>query len=348
MQQQKSRRTPLERTLWVVLSYLLVGWLWITFSDAQAYKDVLLVLVTGLVLFVLIYRQLSTDHTLLSLHADQREEILQLNQFRESIIERANAWIDVLDTEGRVVLWNRSAEKISGYRRDEVINSDEIWRLLYPDEKLRNEIYANVLEILRDKGEVVGYETRIRSKQGKERLISWNSRSLHGAADESVGSISIGQDITDIRVAENLIRRRDRQLMTLMDNLPGMAYRGLYDDNWTMKFVSSGCEKLTGYQPDELVDNRVISWASLIRGEASDRLMGEVESAIGNAEPFSFEYPIERKDGQQLWVWERGRSVVDDDEEFILEGIIIDITDKKRLEDELSEMATRDAPAWLR
>lgn len=357
MERLRDRLTPFKRALWLALSYLIVGGVWISFSDAlvaqwfqgsaalgmaQAYKDGLFVLATGLVMFVLIHRQLTSDRSLLLLYAEQREEILRLNQFRESVIERANVWIDVLDTEGRVVLWNRAAEEISGYRRDEVVNSDEIWRLLYPDEKVRNEIFAKALEITRDEGEVVGFETRIQNKQGQQRLISWNSRSLRGADHETVGSIAIGQDITDIRAAENLIRRRGRQLATLMDNLPGMAYRCLYDEHWTMKFVSSGCRDLTGFEPDELVDNRLASYASLIQSEENDRLMNEVESAIGSAEPFSLEYPIERKDGQQIWVWERGRAVVDDDE-LVLEGIIIDITNKKMLENELSEMATRDA-----
>lgn len=357
----KGGLTPLKRSLSIALSYLLLGWLWVAFSDAlvvewfqdpqarnlaQTYKGILFVLVTAVVLFVLIYRQLTNDRTRLSLHASQREEILQLNQFRESIIDRANVWINVLDTEGRVVLWNRAAEEISGYGREEVVNSDAIWRLLYPDDEVRSEIFAKAQEILRDEGEVVGLETCIRTKQGQDRLISWNSRSLRSADNEIVGSIAIGQDVTDIRAAENLVRRRDRQLVTLMDNLPGMAYRCLYDENWTMKFVSSGCLELTGYRPDELIDNRVTSYASLTSDEENERLLSEVESAIGSAEPFSLEYPIVRKDGQTIWVWERGRAVVDEDE-FVLEGIIIDVTDRKEMEDKLSEMATRDALTGL-
>ncbi len=361
MERLKGRLTPLKRALWVALSYLLVGWLWITFSDAvvarwfqdpqalnvaQTWKGALFVLVTGLVLFVLIYRQLSHDRTLLSLHARQREEILRLNSFREKVIEQASFWINVLDTNGRIVLWNKAAEEITGYSREEVMHSDDVWQLLYPDQANREKILAEVAGVLRDEHALVGFETSIMTKQGQNRAISWHTSSLGGAEGELVGTIAIGQDVTDIRNAENMIRRRDRQLATLMDNLPGMAYRCLYDEHWTMKFVSSGCAELTGYASDELVDNRVISYGELIREEERDRLVSEVESAIGNAELFSLEYPIERKDGQEIWVWERGRAVVDEDE-FVLEGIIIDITERKALEDELSEMATRDALTGL-
>ncbi|MDI9243714.1 diguanylate cyclase [Marinobacter sp. CHS3-4] len=361
MDKQKGQGIPLKRALSAVLPYLVVGWLWISFSDlivsrwfkspeaislAQTYKGALFVLVTGLVLFIFVYRQLNQDRTLLSLQAEQQDEILKLNQFRESIIDRANVWINVLDTEGKVVLWNRAAEEISGYTRDEVMNSDVVWSLLYPDEETRETVLAKVSEILRDQGEVVGFETTICNKSGEQRIISWNSRSLKGIDDEIVGSIAIGQDVTDIREAEHMIRRRDRQLLTLMDNLPGMAYRCLYDEHWTMKFVSSGCYDVTGYAPDELIDNQVVSWASLIDSTENDRLTNEVEVAIGNAEPFSLEYPIERKDGSKAWMWERGRGVVEGDE-LMLEGIIMDVSDRKALEDELSEMATRDALTGL-
>lgn len=356
MDKLKGRHAPLRRSLWVVGVYLLAAGLWITFSDylagqwfpdpetlnrVQTYKGILFVLVTALVLFLALMRQFSSDRTMLSLHHHQREEIRQLNQFRESVIERANVWINVLDPMGHVVLWNKAAEDISGYRRDEVLGSDEIWSWLYPDDDDRARIRARAGEILRDEGEVVGYETRITARDGSQRLISWNSRSLRDDDGDIVGSIAIGQDITDIREAETTIRKRERQLSTLTDNLPGMAYRCRYDEYWTMLFVSSGCRDLTGYEPSELVNNAQVSYAELIADGGNEHFQREVESAIGNAEPFSIEYTIVRKDGQHIWVWERGRAV-EDNGDLVLEGIILDISDRKALEDELSELAIRD------
>lgn len=356
MDRLKGRHTPLRRSLWIVGVYLLAGWVWITFSDhlveqwfpdveilsqVQTYKGILFVLVTALILFLVLMRQFGRDRSMLSLHHHQREEIRQLNQFRESVIERANVWINVLDPDGRVVLWNKAAEDISGYRRDEVMGTDEIWQWLYPDEHERTRIRARAEEILRDDGEVVGYETCITTRDGRQRLLSWNSRSLRDEDGRIVGSIAIGQDITEIREATNALQQRERQLSTLMDNLPGMAYRCCYDEYWTMLFVSNGCRELTGYEPEELVNNARVSYAELIEEGGNEEILRAVESAIGNAEPFSIEYPLVRKDGRRIWVWERGRAV-EDDGELVLEGIVLDISDRKALEDELSELATRD------
>jgi diguanylate cyclase (GGDEF)-like protein/PAS domain S-box-containing protein len=156
----------------------------------------------------------------------------------------------------------------------------------------------------------------------------------------------IGQDISEIRRAQQQLAESERQLATLMDNLPGMAYRCLYDPRWTMKFVSSGSRELVGYEPEELVDNRVTSFADLMHPEDADRVLHAVETAIGNAESYSVEYRLKCKDGTQIWAWERGRAV-EEANGLLLEGIILDVSQRKALEDELSEMATRDALTGL-
>ncbi len=138
------------------------------------------------------------------------------------------------------------------------------------------------------------------------------------------------------------LRRRERQLQVLMDNLPGMAYRCKYDPHWTMLFVSQGCARLTGYEPEALIDNRVTSYASLMDDEDSERIYGEVQEALANDRSFSLEYGLTRRDGSRIWVWERGRGVEEEDGSVLLEGIVLDISDRKALENELEEMATRD------
>jgi len=138
------------------------------------------------------------------------------------------------------------------------------------------------------------------------------------------------------------LRKRERQLQVLMDNLPGMAYRCRYDPQWTMLFVSRGCARLTGYEPEELIENRVTSYASLMDDEDGERIFCEVKAALANDKSFSLEYGLTRKDGSRIWVWERGRGVEEEDGTVVLEGIVLDISDRKELESELEELATRD------
>jgi diguanylate cyclase (GGDEF)-like protein/PAS domain S-box-containing protein len=278
--------------------------------------------------------------------SQQRAELRALSQFRESVIDNASIWINVLDPGARVTVWNKAAEEISGYRRDEVLNNLSIWEWLYPDPDYRATV-VNAAAAILDKGiEVRGFESRIRTRRGEEKTISWSSRRFFGEKGEMVGSIAIGEDITARKRAEEALRERERQLATLMANLPGMAYRCLNDPNWTMKFVSSGCWSLTGYAPEALVDNGEVSYGDLVHPEDRERIWIEVQQAILAGRPFALEYRLIRRSGDEIWVWEQGRAVHIDERELI-EGIIIDITDRKAMEQELAWLATRDALTGL-
>ena len=55
----------------------------------------------------------------------------------------------------------------------------------------------------------------------------------------------------------------ERKNSSLISNLPGFAYRCLNDEFWTMKFISRGVYTLIGYQPEDLIDNRIIAFSEL-------------------------------------------------------------------------------------
>ncbi|MEM7260104.1 MAG: PAS domain-containing protein, partial [Pseudomonadota bacterium] len=77
---------------------------------------------------------------------------------------------------------------------------------------------------------------------------------------------------------------------TLMDNIPGVFWRCSCDEHWTMRFMSAGIEPLTGYRPDELVGNRVASFASLIHPADADMVEHAVHDAINNNTSWDMEY----------------------------------------------------------
>lgn len=91
------------------------------------------------------------------------------------------------------------------------------------------------------------------------------------------------------------LRQREQQLRVLMDNLPGMAYRCRNDDSWTMLFVSGGCEPLTGYLPDDLINNKLVSYASLMDPDAIEQVSEEVAIAVRKGRSFSLSTPLPAK-----------------------------------------------------
>ncbi len=134
------------------------------------------------------------------------EEIHVLSQFRQRIIENANVWLDVLDDRGNILIWNHAAEEISGYARHEVIGHRRAWEWLYPDEDYRREIKEHANAIIEEGVVVENYETRILTKGGEERIISWNSHDLTDHDGTTIGSISIGRDVTEQKRMREALR----------------------------------------------------------------------------------------------------------------------------------------------
>jgi len=131
---------------------------------------------------------------------------------------------------------------------------------------------------------------------------------------------------------ERSLRENERRLATLFSNLPGMAYRCKNDRDWTMTFVSGGCEALTGYKPTDLVGSGALPYNLLIHPDDRDRIWTEVQEALTQRLPFKLTYRIHTADNQDKWVWEQGVGVYSGVELKALEGFITDITELKEAE----------------
>ncbi len=341
---------PAREAVRLALIYALLAAAWIVVTDlltselvpapggsgtVQLVKGLMFVAVTAGILMFIVRRQLQRAAAL-------EEEARALSYFRESVIDNANIWINVLGPDGTVTVWNKAAETLSGYSRDEVIGDPQLWEKLYPDQAERERITEKVAEILRNETEVEGFETTIRRKDGDLRTIAWNSRAFFDDSGRLIGSIAIGRDMTERRRTERALGERERQLATLMSNLPGLAYRCRNDRRRSMLFVSDGCRSLTGYAPEQLVNDAEPAYGELINPEDDERSWLETQRAIAANAPFALEYRLRRADGTERWVWEQGRVVEGDAEDAVLEGIVIDIDDRKFMEGELAKLATHD------
>ncbi|MFN3202641.1 MAG: diguanylate cyclase [Bradymonadia bacterium] len=142
----------------------------------------------------------------------------------------------------------------------------------------------------------------------------------------------------------------ERALATLIGHLPGLAYRCAYDFTRTMTFVSGGSESLTGYGPEALKDNREVSYAALVHPEDQPIVARGIHEAVASGQPFRATYRIRTAGGEEKWVMEQGCAINDlNGEPAFLEGIIIDITTEKRYERELeAHQATLEARVQAR
>ena len=148
-------------------------------------------------------------------------------------------------------------------------------------------------------------------------------------------------DIVVRKRAEITIQESERRLARTMANLPGMVFRCANDEHWTMKFVSAGSLELTGYPPEDLLDNRVTSFASLIHSEDRDSVNKGVQLGLESHTPYQIVYRINHRDGGTRWVWEQGRGLWQGDTLESIEGFIYDISEQIEAREERQAMEKR-------
>jgi PAS domain S-box-containing protein len=161
------------------------------------------------------------------------------------------------------------------------------------------------------------------------------------ASDDEVACLI--DDITESKRKEEELVERERELATLLGNLPGMAYRCINDRVWTMIFVSQGSLELSGYDPEELTGSAGICWNDVIHPDDRDRVWVEVQESLDMGESFHVDYRILTRDMKVKHVWEKGLGVFDDNKNLLfIEGFILDITKQKEAEAVLREHAIKD------
>jgi PAS domain S-box-containing protein len=140
------------------------------------------------------------------------------------------------------------------------------------------------------------------------------------------------------RRAEEALRESQRTLSTLMDNLPGMAFR-CHPDR-TFALVSEGCLGLTGYTAAEFVSG-THRWTDLLHPEDVGRVEQAAEEAFAAGRQLTVMYRIQTREGGVKWVWDRSVGIYRPDGTLrFIEGFAADISDRKAAEVERERLVT--------
>ncbi|MDH4284575.1 MAG: response regulator, partial [Gallionellaceae bacterium] len=146
----------------------------------------------------------------------------------------------------------------------------------------------------------------------------------------------ISTDITERKQAEADLVESEARFRELAESVPGFTYRCLLDADWTIEYLSPGFETLTGYPVNDLIGNRVRSYASLIHADDVNHVDRAVRDGVDDHRAYEVEYRIVDAKGHTLWIGERGCAHYDGNgQPSYLLGVIFDITTRKQNELEL-------------
>jgi len=270
---------------------------------------------------------------------DRQETEEALRESEEKFREMADLMPQIIyeaDTTGRLTYANAIAFQWFGYTEEEFARGLKVADMIVPED--RNRGLRTLGGILAgEKPPAEGQEYLARRKDGSTFPVTiYTVPILRGG--QVVGLRGIIVDVSGRKQAEENARERERVLTTLIANLPGFVYRCRNDRNWTMTYISSGCQDMTGYAPQDFLGTKTVSYNDIIHPDYREQVWQNWQAALDKKQVYEGEYPIVNRNGETRWVWERGLGIYSEDGRLLfLEGFITDVSRRKRTEEALAK-----------
>ena len=146
--------------------------------------------------------------------------------------------------------------------------------------------------------------------------------------------------------AARLAQSRD-EFRTLVENVPGVVFRCQIAAPWGVIHISPNIQALTGVAPEEFLSARV-SFGDFIVAEDFAAIEEAIATALRQRTSYEVEYRMRSRTGQAYWVSERGHVYIDGKgQPQWLDGVIIDVTERKQAEEAIRNLAFIDTLTHL-
>jgi PAS domain S-box-containing protein len=175
--------------------------------------------------------------------------------------------------------------------------------------------------------------------EGNPRYVEVNGYPVFDEDGNVAQMIEYSIDITERKEAEERLRQSEERIRSIVGNIPGVVYRCLPRDPWTMLFISDEIEVLSGYPPaDFLGDDPVRTFGEIMLEEDRERIAEATRAALEARRSYAHDYRVIDRKGDVHWVFAKGQAVYDDEgRPLYLDGTIFDVTDRKEMELQLEK-----------
>jgi diguanylate cyclase (GGDEF)-like protein/PAS domain S-box-containing protein len=262
------------------------------------------------------------------------------NERLRAVIQAAPLAIIARDLEGVISMWNPAAERMFGWKEDEVLDTDTTivpGHLTAETRRLRERAQL---------GETIWIEeTQRKHRDGRLIDVSMSIAPIYGGDGRVAGTMVTISDISRRKQAESALRESEAHLRLAMESAQmGMWYWEAGTDRFT---YSDGLNVLFG-RPGESqpVDYRVLQ--QRLHPEDRELFAATLRHAIRHGNDFTVDYRVVWPDGTTHWVTNRGQVYRGEDgrAERVI-GVAMNITERKIAEQRVAHMAHHDALTGL-
>jgi two-component system CheB/CheR fusion protein len=249
-----------------------------------------------------------------------------------AIVENSADAIFSKDLDGTIRTWNRGAERLYGYKQDEIVGQSV--KVLIPEE--RAEAFASIMARLQRGEPTVQLETERLHKDGHRISVALTVSPVRDSSGKVVSASAIGRDISERKQAEQALRDREERLQAILNGAVDAIIT--IDHQGIIQAVNPATEKMFGYAANEMVGQNVrmlmpAPYTQEHDGYVANYLKTGVKKIIG----IGREVVAQRDDGTTFPV---DLAVNEIPQLRLFTGIIRDISRRRELEREVVEVAS--------
>jgi diguanylate cyclase (GGDEF)-like protein/PAS domain S-box-containing protein len=255
----------------------------------------------------------------------EAEERLRKSEerYRTILDNIQDAYFEV-DLAGNFTFFNDSLLTIAGLSRDELIGMSN---LEYTSPETAKDMYTVFSEVYRTGNPAMVKDYEIIRKDGTVRICELSTTLKRDAAGTSIGFCGIARDLTEKRRAEKLYQ-----------TVAEKSFAGVYViQKGVFQYINSNAAAYTGHTPEELWGKQSIS---IVHPDDQETLREHAREMLKGVRKSPYEYRMIAKDGTARWIIETVTPILFGEETAVL-GNSMDITERKNIEDELSESEVR-------
>jgi PAS domain S-box-containing protein len=266
-----------------------------------------------------------------------------------SILDGGPMPIIVANLDRKVIVWNKSAEALTGIRSEQVLDKPLDPTIFYPEAgKTRPLLMDIALSGDRTLFEKYYGAKEIRTSSfsdrvfqvvdelmvgGKKRLLSFMAAPVNEGSGKLIGAVEVFQDLTETRKIESDLDEAEARLRQIISNVNDIIYTHDLEGNFTS--VSPSATRLYKYSAAEILGMNI---ADVVDPAYLPIALRELDLHKRNIDYKSvFELLTRDRDGREIWVEVSTKLVKHNGMEAEILGIARDITDRKRSEDILEK-----------